>query len=191
MTRALRRLAQVALAAMGLVATAALSLWPWVAEPLPDGMVRFSWRARGEVVTRCRRPTAEELAGTPAHMRQETICEEGVVAPYHLRLAVNGQVLVDSTAPGSGGRGDRSMYLFRELRVATGTHRIVAELVRTDIGEDAGTTEETVSARNRRQRAIPRRLMVDTTVTIGEREVVLVTYDAERRRLTLVADQRP
>jgi hypothetical protein len=154
-------------------------------------MVRFSWRARGEVVTRCRRPTAEELAGTPAHMRQETICEEGVVAPYHLRLSVNGRILADSTAPGSGGRGDRSMYLFRETRVTPGTHRVIAELVRTDAADEAGAAGETASARNRRQRAIPRRLSVDTNVAIGEREVVLVTYDAERRRLTVVADQRP
>ena len=45
---------------------------------------------------------------------------------------------------------------------------------------------ETDERLRRRAEAVPPLLALDTTVTLGEREVLLVTYDPERRRLAAV-----
>ena len=74
-------------------ATAALSQWQWSAKTAERSVLRLSWRARGERLESCRRATPEELAAVPAHMRQEVICEGARVAPYRLRIAVDGQAL--------------------------------------------------------------------------------------------------
>ncbi len=97
-----RRVAGLAVAAAALIATTVLSQWPWQAEQGGRSLLRISWRARGERIEDCRRATAEELAALPAHMRQEVVCADPRVAPYRLRVAVDGRSLVDSAAPGSG-----------------------------------------------------------------------------------------
>jgi hypothetical protein len=193
MNQRLRAAAAVLLAMAGLVAMAAMSFWPWQVEPRSDGMVRVSWRARGEIVQRCHKATPEELSKVPAHMRQETLCDEGTVAPYRVRVVVGGATVMDSAAPGSGGRGDRPMYFLRDFRVAPGSYRLTVELARADRpGEepDSGTIQATGSnrARTLRQRAIPRTLLLDTLITIGTRDVAVVTYDGEKRRLVLLRE---
>ena len=96
------RVVGLAVAAAALAGTAVLSQWPWQAEDSGRSLLRISWRARGERIENCRPATAGELAALPAHMRQETICEDPRVAPYRLRVAVDGRSLVDGAAPGSG-----------------------------------------------------------------------------------------
>ena len=192
MTGSIRGIVMALVSAGLLVGTAALSWYPYEAEPRPDAVVRFSWRTRGEVIENCRRPGEAELEQMPAHLRQEVICQQGTVAPYRLRIGVGGMTLLDSLAPGSGGRSDRPMYLLREVPVAAGSHRVVVELRRDDRpdGTDDSTQVEAEGgsrrARSLRQRAIPRRMTLDTIVTLGAREVVLVTYDSEKRRLVVV-----
>lgn len=192
MTSPIRGVATVLVSAALLLGTAALSWYPYEAESRPDGVVRFSWRTRGEVIENCRRPGQAELDKMPAHLRQEVVCQQGTVAPYRLRIVVGEMTLLDSLAPGSGGRSDRPMYLLREVRIAAGSHRLVVELRRDDRpeGTDDSTQVEAEGGSRRalslRQRAIPRRMTLDTVVTLGAREVALVTYDSEKRRLVVV-----
>jgi hypothetical protein len=191
-TSPIRGVATVLVSAALLLGTAALSWYPYEAEARPDGVVRFSWRTRGEVIENCRRPGQAELDKMPAHLRQEVVCQQGTVAPYRLRIVVGEMTLLDSLAPGSGGRSDRPMYLLREVRIAAGSHRLVVELRRDDRpeGTDDSTQVEAEGGSRRalslRQRAIPRRMTLDTVVTLGAREVALVTYDSEKRRLVVV-----
>jgi len=192
MTGPIRGIAMVLVSAGLLLGTAALSWHPYEAESRADGVVRFSWRTRGEVIENCRRPSEAELEKMPAHLRQEVVCQQGTVAPYRLRIVVGGTTLLDSLAPGSGGRSDRPMYLLREVRVAAGSHRLVVELRRDDRPDDTDDSTQVEAeggsrrARSLRQRAIPRRLTLDTVVTLGAREVALVTYDSDKRRLVVV-----
>ncbi len=174
-----RRMAGLAVAAVALIATTLLSQWPWQAEAGGRSLLRISWRARGERIEDCRRATAEELAALPAHMRQEVVCADPRVAPYRLRVAVDGRSLVDSAAPGSGIPGDRPIYVYREFGVAPGARRIEVRFERTG---ESGEEEETA-----RRRAVPPRLGLDTVVTVAEGSILLVTYSPEHRRLVLLA----
>jgi hypothetical protein len=61
-----------------------------------------------------------------------------------------------------------------------------------DTGLYAGRAAREVAERGRRDRAaIPPRLELDTTVTLGPREVVLITFDAERKVFLLHTRGRP
>jgi hypothetical protein len=173
-------------------ATAALSQWPWSAERAERSVLRLSWRARGERLESCRRATPEELAAVPAHMRQEVICEGARVAPYRLRIAVDGQALEDGTAPGSGVPGDRPIYVLRQFEVEPGPHRLEVLFERSgsesaspddDDGED---DEEEHRGRKLERQAVPPRLLLDTVITAEASAVLLVTYSAEHRRLVLL-----
>ncbi|HSE28721.1 MAG TPA: hypothetical protein VLA95_10875 [Gemmatimonadales bacterium] len=175
---AAHRLAGLAVAAAALAGTTVLSQWPWQVEGAGRSLLRISWRARGERIENCRRATAEELAALPAHMRQETICEDARVAPYRLRVAVDGRSLADSAAPGSGIPGDRPIYVYREFEVTPGARRVEVRFERTgEAGEEEGTA---------RRRAVPPRLVLDTVVTVGEGSILLVTYSPEHRNLVLL-----
>ena len=176
---AARRIAGLAVAAAALTATTVLSQWPWQAEQGGRSLLRISWRARGERIENCRRATAEELAALPAHMRQEIICADPRVAPYWLRVAVDGQPLVDSAAPGSGIPGDRPIYVYLEFDVAPGARRIEVRFERTG---ESGEEEDAA-----RRRAVPPRLVLDTVVPVAEGSILLVTYSPEHRSLVLHA----
>lgn len=176
---AVRWIGGLAVAAAALTGTTVLSQWPWQVEGAGRSLLRISWRARGERIENCRRATAEELAALPAHMRQETICEDARVAPYRLRVTVDGRSLVDGAAPGSGIPGDRPIYVFREFEVMPGARRIEVRFERTG---EAGEEDDTA-----RRRAVPPRLVLDTVVTVGEGSILLVTYSPEHRSLVLLA----
>ena len=198
-----RALAALATSFLALAAIAALSSVSYVAEPTGRSLLRLSWRVRGERLERCRRATPEELAGVPAHMRQETICDGARTAPYRLRVDIDGQPVSNGVAPGSGVAGDRPMYVLREFPLASGRQHVRVLLERMPVGaaqedddedesehdaadEDDDEDDRTPHDRSRRRRAAPRRLELDTTVTVQPGAILLVTYDDERRQLVLV-----
>ena len=162
----------------------------------PSGaVIRLSWRARGERVESCRKLSRSELADLPEHMRQPEICDDVRVAPYTLAVAVDGREIIHGATPGSGTRGTRPMYMLRDIPVPAGPHRVAVALFRTRApaasGDAHGTGREShVSHGERREEddargAIPPSLALDTTVTLRPDEIVLVTYDTERRALTV------
>jgi hypothetical protein len=118
-----RRLAAVALTALLLGGVAGLAQAPYDPPGAEDAVLRLSGRYRGERVERCRDRTAEELAALPAHMRTPQLCEGSLLA-YHVIIRV------DDAAPDTlrvlpgGARGDRPIFVFREVRLEPGTRRI-------------------------------------------------------------------
>ncbi|MCC6316956.1 MAG: hypothetical protein IT361_04620 [Gemmatimonadaceae bacterium] len=170
------------LAAVGVVGQ--LSAVPLPSTRESQSLLRLSWRARGERLERCRPATATELASTPAHMRQATICEGVRVPPYELRVAVDAQELRSGLVAGSDVAGDRPMYVFHEFDLAPGRHHVRVELKRRDETAPADTSDA-------RSAAVPRQLLLDTTIVAIAREVVLVTYNEEARRLDLVTPSNP
>ncbi|HSJ65859.1 MAG TPA: cupin domain-containing protein [Gemmatimonadaceae bacterium] len=147
-----------------------------------------AWRARGETLAHCRRATEAELAGVPAHMRQEVVCEGERLAAYRLFVVIDGRPVLSEVAPGSGVAGDRPIYVLREFALAPGRHQLQVRFTRdsADAGEGAedGRTESPDTRRPRRQ-AVPPLLRLDTTVVVPEHAVLLVTYDSDGRRLVL------
>ena len=89
------------------LALGALSRIPYTPAGAGHGVLRLSWRVRGERVTECRRLTPEELEALPLHMRRPEVCE-GRIAPYRLRVTIDGSVVEDTLirAAGAGGPAD-------------------------------------------------------------------------------------
>lgn len=156
------RLARIGLAVgfalfVGIV-LAALSRAPYEIEPGDDAIVRFSWRA-AERVEECRPLTDEEQAELPAHMRQTETCERRV-SPFALRIGVDGQDIVQDTLAGAGARGDRPLYVYREVGVSAGKHELTVEFGAVGSADPP--------------------LRLEREIDVLPREVVLVTRDSER-----------
>ena len=140
------------------VVLAALSRAPYEIEPGEDAIIRFSWRA-AERVEECRPLTDEEQAQLPAHMRQSETCERRVT-PFALRIGVDGQEVVHDTLSGAGARGDRPLYVYREVGVLAGKHSLAVEFGAVGSADPP--------------------LRLEREIELLPREVVLVTRDSER-----------
>ncbi|MEJ2152758.1 MAG: hypothetical protein P8Y29_07380 [Gemmatimonadota bacterium] len=138
------------------VVLAALSRAPYEIEPGENAVVRFSWRA-AERIEECRPLTDEEQAELPVHMRQTETCERRV-SPFALRVQLDGQVVVHDTLSGAGARGDRPLYVYREVSVRPGRHALFVEF------GAVGSDEQP--------------LRLEQEVELAAREVVLVTRDS-------------
>jgi hypothetical protein len=202
-SRVLRTLLAVAAAVGATAALAALSRLPYTPEPGPEALLRLSWRARGERVEICRELSPEEQQELPQHMRQTRTCE-GTTAEYRLRVELDGRRRMDAPVQGSGEVQVRPLYVYRELALAPGEHRLTvtfervgpaerdaeAEAEDSEEEEEDGEEEEVEdgeASRGRRAReaAVPRRLALERVVRLRPREVLLVTYDADRRELVV------
>ena len=130
-----------ALVAIGLtVLTAALSQVPLDFSGGDHGILRLSWRNDGVTVEACREHTEEELANLPIHMRNPMACI-GQIASYHLRLEVDGGVMIDDTLRPAGARGDGPVYVLEELPMEPGTYQVDVRyeaLLPTDIEAPPG-----------------------------------------------------
>jgi len=106
-----------------LLGVAGLSRVPLRSGDAGDAALRFSWRLRGEEAATCRRPTPDELAGLPVHMRNPDACV-GELTPFEFRVDLDQVTRVSRLVRPSGVRGDRPLFVYDELRVAPGRHRL-------------------------------------------------------------------
>ena len=193
-------------AAAGLVA---LSNFPVRVHEAPDARLRVAFSARPERIETCRRPSAEEEADVPAHMRQTEICE-GTTARYRLEIRRDDSLLVTSLVRGGGLRHDRRLYVLRDVAVPVGRSAVDVRLTRLDSSsarpardDDRGDRDERherddgdddrrddrhddrddETRRRRMADEVPPVLLFHDTVELGPREVLLVTYDQSQRRL--------
>lgn len=119
----------------------------------------------------------------------EQICERGI-APYRLRVAIDDSVVLDETVRAGGVESDRPLFVFHEVAVTRGMHHLSIRFARAEDGVDkkpGNADEESDNRESHDLRETPRSLTLDDSVTLGSRSVVVVTYDDERRRLTLLA----
>jgi len=123
------------------VAIGALSQVPYRTESADQAWIRLSWRVSAPRIEECRTLTAEELAELPIHMRRNEVCE-GTGIPYRLRIALNGEGVEETLIRGAGTRGDRPIYVFRELRVEPGAHRLEISLTPEIAGDMAAGDAE-------------------------------------------------
>ncbi len=208
MNSTFRAILAVLLVGAALLGLGALSRVPYGDTAAGQAVVRLSWRVRGVRVEACRRLGVEELEALPPHMRRPEVCE-GRIAPYRLRVRVDGEVVEDGLVQGAGVREDRPLYVFRELRVPPGRHALAVEFHRIAAeaergrrsagaeqaggareveeaydADDAEDADDTGRTRHRRQ-ASPARLDLDVDVTLEPGQVALITYDPERRALVV------
>ena len=151
--------------------------------PSTDAILRLAWSARPERIDECRRPTADELAARPQHMRQELICE-GKAATYRLEVRMDEALVVEQEVHGGGLRRDRRLYVFRELAVRPGANRIDVRFTRIETPDPRSTPRT-------HGEFVPPRLALEQHVQLDPRQIVLVTYDADQRRLIAVQKAHP
>ena len=186
------RVVRLALAAAVVLASAAalaaLSSTPYTAESGDRAIVRLAWRARGERVRECHRLSAEELARLPQHMRQEEVCERRIL-PYRLQVDLDGVRVVDELVRAGGAREDRPLFVFHDLSVMPGTHHLQITFAREGTAQETEEEEGAIDATEagRRARETPQHLGLDAPVVVVPRQIMLVTYDDEGRRLLLAA----
>ncbi|HET7692229.1 MAG TPA: hypothetical protein VFM44_03980 [Gemmatimonadota bacterium] len=209
------RFAAVAAAALAAVAIGAASRAPWAASPADRGLLRLSWRAPSEVAEQCRPLSAEEKADLPVHMQVPEVCERRAV-PYLLEVRIDGATIAADTIHGAGAREDRPITVFREIPVAVGERAIdiaFRQVVQArephetgdsngdlaDHGDDGDDEddgdddeadgvghEEDVGDGDDEDDDDPVSLTYSESLTLGAREVALITFDPERRALIRV-----
>lgn len=162
-----RQLLGVLLAAVVTVLVAGLSRLPWVAHRGESAAVRLAWKFRSERIERCRRLSPEELAGQPAHMRREEVCE-GAVRPYRLVVDLDGRRALDDTIRATGAHADRPLSFLHEVALAPGVHQLSVRFSALD-----GAAGSVV-------------LGLDRRLVLAPRQVALVTYDAGRGDLVIL-----
>ncbi|HXE80681.1 MAG TPA: hypothetical protein VNK41_08035 [Vicinamibacterales bacterium] len=184
------------------IAAAAAVVWgssvPLTVNEAGGAVLRLAWAVRPERIETCRDLAPEELANVPAHMRRTRVCE-GVAAEYRLVVtdAATGDVLVDRVTRAGGFRQDRRLYVFEELPIPAGPAAFDVRFERLTQGAaehaDEGDDEEAEDdeARERRDEdarrvSVPPRLSLKVQGSVGPNEVVLVTYDAQRRDLVVL-----
>jgi hypothetical protein len=143
-------------------------------------MVRLAWRATPARVRHCRTLTPEELARIPAHMRRTEECSETTL-PYRLTVRLDSGPPVVLAVRAAGAREDRPMYVFHEWRILPGLRTIRIRFEREPT--PAGAAEPLSDT--------PALLTLDTVAAIAPRQIALVGYDADRRRLVLQAKPAP
>jgi hypothetical protein len=167
-----RRVLGLSLAAAAMAATVAVSRVPYTAAPGDDGELRLAWRWRSERLDVCRTLTAQELAKVPVHMRRKEACERRL-RPWSLEVSVDGRALFRDSLSATGAESDRPLSVFRKLPLAPG--RYAVRVAFAPLGSPSDTT---------RGPAL-HALVLDTTITVAPRQVVLVTMDDERGVLLL------
>ena len=149
-------------------------------------------------VPKYRKPvlTGEELAQLPQHMREGDVCE-GRILPYRLVVELDQRPAVDFMVRASGAREDRPLYVYHEFLVAPGAHRIAIDFERQGVPGEAENEEREEheeeerragragQAGRARRASEPGRLQLDTTLVLADREIALVTYSADERRLVI------
>jgi hypothetical protein len=192
-------------ATVGLTRASSVSLSPTG----EHGVLRLAWTARPERIEDCRQQSDEELAKLPAHMRQSMACV-GTTATYRLEVRWNDRIILQQTVRGGGLRHDRALYLFRDIDLPPGdasirvrfdrlesvtlpAHRDTSSNERdeerhsTAMGDDRRRRELEERTRGREE-AIPPSLSLERHLHLSPRKVILVTYDAQGRALTVLED---
>lgn len=136
-----------------------------------DAILRLSWRLAGQSVKDCREVTEEESRRRAVHMQRLEQCTEEHL-DYHLRLAVNGQELLNETIEPGGFRRDGPLYVVKDVVLPEGSHRVsvsFAPLVET---------EDSVL-----------RLEFNDRIELSESEIKLIHLSADQSRLLLKAGE--
>lgn len=136
----------------------------------PNGdaaLLRLSWRLRLPAAEVCRQRTQSELDGLPVHMRSPQVCESRVDT-YTLIMRIDSLAADSTTVLPGGMRGDRPVYVLRELPLTPGPHRVRVRFAR-DATSSALTADAASSV-----------IALDTVLDMRQGIVGLITLDAGR-----------
>jgi hypothetical protein len=118
-----RRVAAVLVTAVLAVSLGWLARAPYQPPGAGDAVLRLSWRLRAPAAELCRPRTQAELEALPVHMRAPQVCERRI-ATYDLILQIDSMAADTARMMQGGAKGDRPLYVLRELALEPGPHRI-------------------------------------------------------------------
>jgi hypothetical protein len=121
---------------LALLALGWLSRAPYTPTDTKTGLLRLSWRHRGEPAEVCRQRTPEELEALPVHMRTAEDCQRRRIE-YPLVVRVDGAPPDSTRIRPEGARGDRPVYVFQERPLPPGVHDV--EVIFAPRGGDGDT----------------------------------------------------
>lgn len=172
MTPLVHRILGAGAAVASVLLLAALTRAPYRVASEDEARVRLSWRIRSEQVGACVPPSEEELEQLPSHMRNPEACV-GDVPPFRLRVRVDGRTAVDQEVRAGGVRGDRPVYVLREVPVEPGAHSLRVSFEQQDPADGPTGSGDAL------------RLELEARIQLDARDVVLVTLDPQSRSLVL------
>lgn len=183
-------------------------------DPSDAAVLRLAWMARPDRVEDCRSQTEEELSKLPAHMRQAVVCE-GTTASYRLEVRYQGDVIAEQVVRGGGLRHDRPLYVSRDIQLPPGDAVITVRFVRVDPQTSTASRKEDSKhsgaepldsraqsdvmdpdrrrregeeRRHSREETVPPLLSLERQLHLASRQVILVTYDSERREFVTLEE---
>ncbi|MCC6651089.1 MAG: hydrogenase iron-sulfur subunit [Candidatus Eisenbacteria bacterium] len=87
------------------------------------GALRLAWRLPGQSYENCRPLSAQEIARLPRHMRHTEECTT-VYLHYRLGVWVDDVAVVNEEIHPLGARGDRPLYVSRDIGLTPGSHDV-------------------------------------------------------------------
>jgi len=192
----IHRLSGVAVVVGIVSALAWLSQAPIAQPGATEGLLRLAWRARPQRLERCQEQSAETLAALPAHMRSATICT-GTSASYRLLVTRDGVVLDDRVVTAGGLRGDRPLYVFREIAVPAAAGHFTIRFSRVEPEPEAagapppGSAAAGIPDTASLTEALPADVRFTARLDFDAGQVRLLSYDTTRQRLFEVRPARP
>lgn len=151
-----------------------------------DGVLRLAWRLPGEKIETCRDVTEAELATKPLHMRQLRECSAQPLS-YRLVLTIGGEMLLDQTIAPAGARGDRPLYIQRDMRLAVGSYLIDVDFMPIlPVSETRDAAEVAMADKGGAPPRPHRHLVLHASVQIAPDQITLIDYDDHAEALIVV-----
>jgi hypothetical protein len=156
---------QLALYGLFALAIGVFSQWPRYRHLEPgQALVKVSFTRVGKPVGDCRPLTPEELAKLPPNMRAPMLCPRER-SPITVRVDIDGQRVLERSAPPSGLSRDGASAVYERLVVPAGERRIAVALSDDVRARDAAHHRE-------------------TTVRLVPGQVLVIDFDAEKGGIT-------
>lgn len=141
------------------------SQWPPYHHLAPDqALVKVSFVRVGKPVGDCRKLTDDELAKLPPNMRTPVVCPRER-SPVTVQVAIDGQPMLDRSAPPSGVRHDGASAVYERVVVPAG-ERLIAVRLSDDV------------------RARDKPHLREQRITLAPGQVLVIDFDAEKGGIT-------
>jgi len=100
---------------------------PYARVPDDSALIKLSFAHGAKAKGECRKLSRTEIAELAANMRRAEVCPRERL-PVHVRLVIDGDVIVDRTLPPTGLHNDGPSRIYERVVVPSGSHDIQVSL---------------------------------------------------------------
>ncbi|MDH5752502.1 MAG: hypothetical protein OEZ59_08805 [Deltaproteobacteria bacterium] len=155
-----------------------------------EGVLRLTWRVVGAKLRYCREYTDSEKNRLTKHMQRGQYCISKLL-PYQLKLDIDGKSVIDEEMQPPGARGDRPLYVVRDVRLKPGSYQFDLSFKPLDPFKDAKTPEE-IQEREEMREATATSLSkapsfsTSQTVEIVDNKVIVVDLREDKQEFVVL-----